>query len=263
LDSASSFHLIWQLPRSAVKARLVEVSTVLEVVEGPSVPSLYFWALQVDFVGPPGPGGGAHTGLQWNARYPGNTAVNWGGYSPAADGGGVLKGTLSALPGFADDPNTLSYSWRPGCRYRLRVFRSPQSVGAFTAEVTDLDVGLTQTIRDLFPSSAGRPSFISRWLGRRSENPSAALAAGYLGRPMVWSEVFAPCDARSTTVRWSSFQALTEEGTVVVPESLLVNYQARQAGGCPNTNVETDGEGILQVTNVPRRVPRGALIPIR
>lgn len=68
-------------------APLVEVSAVLEVVVPPAVDSLYFWALQVDFIDGPVHRGGGHTGLQWYGRFPGSTAVNWGGYASGATGG--------------------------------------------------------------------------------------------------------------------------------------------------------------------------------
>jgi len=80
-NGASSFHLFWEMPRTSQASRLIEVSAVLEVLEPPQVPSLYFWAMQVDFEEDGLPWGGGHTGLQWNRRFPGGTAVNWGGYA--------------------------------------------------------------------------------------------------------------------------------------------------------------------------------------
>lgn len=245
-NGASSFHLTWEMTDPLVQdSRLREVSAVLEVRVPPSVRSLYFWALQVDFADAEGIWGGAHTGLQWNQRYPDSTAVNWGGYASAARGGAVLSGTVSSLPGFADDPNTLSYHWVPERPYRLRVYPSPETTGAWRAEVTDVLSGATSVIRDLLPP------------------PDRPTSVYYLTRPVVWSEVFADCDAPSVAVRWSELEAVDETGAVVRPEAVHVNYQAPEAGGCPNTTVAFDGVGgFFQVTNTPRLVMRGDRLPV-
>ena len=80
---------------------------------------------------------------------------------------------------------------------------------------------------------------------------------------MVWSEVFAGCDAPSVTVRWSRLQGLDVTGEQVLPAAMLVNYQAEEAGGCPNTTVVQDeAGGFLQVTNVPRLVKQGAVLAV-
>jgi hypothetical protein len=245
-NGASSFHLMWELPsRPGPQPRLVEVSAVLEVLVPPQVRALYFWALQVDLADAAGVWGGGHTGLQWNRRYPGGTAVNWGGYASAELGGAVLPGTESSLPGLSDDLNTLAYPWQSKRRYRIRVHRSPEIKEAWRSEVTDLESGLSTTIRDLLPAP-GREGLDS-----------------YLTRPLVWSEVFADCDAPSVTVRWSELAALDESGTVVKPEAVRVNYQSFHAGGCPNTSVSRDETGgVLQVTNVPRALVQGASLPL-
>ena len=40
---------------------------------------------------------------------------------------------------------------------------------------------------------------------------------------------------------------------------MIVNYQTREAGGCPNTTADLDESGgLLQMTNTPRRVQQGA-----
>jgi hypothetical protein len=241
-NGASSFHLVWEMPaRAGSRERLIEVSAVLEVTVPPREQALHFWALQVDLADGRGVWGGAHTGLQWNKRYPGGTAVNWGGYKSPDLGGAVLRGTFSSLPGFPDDPNTLGYAWEPGSQYRLRVFRSPDIMGAWRAEITDLESGLTSIIRDLLPEP-----------GRDPTN-------SHLGRPIVWSEVFAPCDAPSVAVRWSDLAAVEETGTVLRPAAVRVNYQASQIGGCTNTTVLMDeAGGLLQVTNAPRTVKQDA-----
>jgi len=245
-NGASSFHLIWELPAGlGPHPRLTEVSAVLEVLEPPREQALYFWALQVDLADDRGVWGGGHTGLQWNRRYPGGRAVNWGGYRAPELGGQVLAGTVSSLPGFSDDPNTMTYAWEQGRPYRLRVYRSPDDVGAWRAEVTDLESGVTSVIRDLLPD-AGR-----------------GVSGSHLTRPIVWSEVFADCEAPSVTVRWSDLRAVDEGGSVIGPAAVQVNYQASQDGGCSNTTVLADeGGGLLQVTNVPRLVEQGARLPL-
>ena len=75
-NGASSFHLFWDVPPGP----WVEAAATLVVADPPTVPKLYFWALQVSFEDRGRGGGGAHLGLQWHAQHPGNTAVNWGGY---------------------------------------------------------------------------------------------------------------------------------------------------------------------------------------
>lgn len=246
-NGASSFHLIWEMPRTAAASRLVEVSVVLEVLVPPRVPSLYFWALQVDFEEDGLTWGGGHTGLQWNRRFPGNAAVNWGGYASQERGGAVLSGSQPLLRAFSGDPNTMAFDWQPRRPYRLRVHRSSKSPGAWRSEITDLQTGEATTIRDLmYP---GRPAAAA---GR-----AAAAHSGHLRQPMVWSEVFADCDAPSVAVRWSDLAGTTEEGVTVRPEAVRVNYQVRQAGGCSNTSVRRDDRGLLQLTNTPREIGQG------
>jgi hypothetical protein len=234
-NGASSFHLIWDVRDPDP---LVDVSAVLEIVTPPAVRDLYFWALQVDFVDENRTSlGGGHTGLQWNPRYRNSTAVNWGGYASQRAGGYVLAGSRSLLGGFPDDPNTLSYRWGPGRPYRLRVYRaSEQSADrhAWRAEVIDLDASETTNIRELYGAGA------------------------FLASPIVWSEVFADCDAPGVTARWSGFEARTASGRLVRPSAVTVNYQNYAAGGCSNTDVVRDGDGFLQITNTARRMSQGS-----
>ena len=238
-NGASSFHLAWELPAGPARSGLIEVSAVLEIVVPPEIPVLYFWALQVDFATDRGALGGGHTGLQWNPRYPVSAAVNWGGYASGERGGAVLSGTRSELPGFHDDDNTLSYHWLPARPYRLRVFRSPDLPGAWRSEVTDLVSGESSAVRDLFP---GGPQGVE----------------SFLERPIVWSEVFADCSDPSVTARWSDLRAVDRGGNPVRPTAVLVNYQAWEAGGCPNTTVSVDEQGrLLQITNTERRIRQG------
>ena len=225
-NGASSFHLAWQVP-----GELSEVSATLEVLDPPVVDALYFWALQVSFVEGGRRTGAAHLGLQHNPRFPGSGAVNWGGYS--ADGS-LLDGSSSPLPSTPADPNTRDFAWRAGVRYRLRIFRSVER--GWRATVRDLERGDEVVVRDL-------------------EGKGELLAA-----PLVWSEVFADCDAPSVAVRWSDLAALDQRGNEVRPSALEVNYQGHAAGGCANTSSELDPLGVVQRTSTTRRVAQGALL---
>ena len=108
-NGASSLHLAWEIPQ----VPLIEVSAVLEILQPPVVRRLFFWALQVSFATDRSLRGGAHIGLQWNPRFPGLTAANWGGYAPA-EIGGLLKGSASPLPSARNDVNTRDFDWQPG-----------------------------------------------------------------------------------------------------------------------------------------------------
>lgn len=263
VGGAASFHLMWRLPTPARDARLVEVSAVVEIVNPPRVPALYFWALQVDFADARGVWAGAHTGLQWNRRYPGSTAVNWGGYASAERGGAVLPGTRSHLPGFVDDPNTLSYEWTPGREYRLRISSSPEIRGAWRAEVTDLLTGLSTTVRDLLPRPTLRSGggLLRRLVSPGAQSPGDAGDAAFLLRPIIWSEVFAECDDPSASVRWSDLQAIDQQGRTLRPEAVVANYQSEAEGGCYNTDSSLDDEGgLLQTTNTRRLTSQGTVV---
>ena len=208
-NRASSMHLWWDPPPAPGR----EVSAVLEVIEPPTVPHLYFWALQVSFVGAGGRRvGGAHLGLQWHPAHPGSTAVCWGGYR---DGAGELDGDASALPSATANPNTRDHLWRPRTPYRLRV--SGDGDGWWRGEVTDLSTDVTTVVRHL-------------------HGGGSALAS-----PVVWSEVFARCDDPSVTVRWSDLRPH--------PARLRPTYQSHEHGGCANTASVADRDGYLQVTN--------------
>lgn len=80
--------------------------------------------------------------------------------------------------------------------------------------------------------------------------------------PVVWSEVFARCEAPSVSVRWSALEGRTAAGGRVTPRGLSVSYQARAAGGCDNTTVRLDeqGGGAVQTTNTERVVAGGQLL---
>ena len=211
-NGASSLHLRWEPPPAPTR----RVSAVLEVVEPPSVPHLYFWALQATFTGHGRRIGGAHLGLQWYDRHPGSTAVNWGGYR---DGAGELDGDASALPSATGNPNTRDFAWLPRREYRLTI--SGDGDGWWTGEVTDLETGEHTIVRRLH-----------------------APGSAELTNAVVWSEVFARCDDPTVSVRWSQLDP--------APARLHPTYQSHADGGCANTRSMPDGDGWLQLTNYTR-----------
>jgi hypothetical protein len=228
-NQASSFHLIWEMPRSEP---MTAVSAVITIVEPPSVGRLYFWALQASFSDGTSKTGGAHLGLQWHPGYPGLTAVNWGGYRAAGRGGGELDGSVSELPSALGNPNTRDFSWRAGSAYRLRIAGVPDRPGAWQGSVEDLDRGQTTVVREL-------------WAG-----------GSRLTDPVVWSEVFADCGHPPAAARWGEFAGETAGGSVR-PTGIRVNYQTNAAGGCDNTNVIVTSSGIVQRTATVRTIAAG------
>lgn len=218
-------HLRWELP--AGTGPVITASVALVVETAPAVPDLYFWALQASFVDGTGRRhGGGHLGLQWHSPHPGSRAVNWGGYGP---GGGVLDGSESALPSATGNRNTRDLWWEPGRPSNLRIQ----------------------------PAERG-------WVGTVDGVAVRTLEAGgdRLDAVMVWSEVFARCEAPAVSVRWSRFRATTTDGEVVAPVALHVNYQRRADGGCDNTTALLDGDGVRQITATPRRVAQGARLAL-
>lgn len=228
-NRASSFHLSWDIASQP----LVEVSAVCEVIEPPTVPMLYFWAMQVSFMNGRSRIGGAHFGLQFHPDYPGNGAVNWGGYR---DGAGELEGSVSELPSALNNINTRTYPWQPGRRYKHRVYRSPER--GWRGSITDLETGVETVVRDLW------------------------VEADSLSSPMVWSEVFAHCDHPSAAVRWSELSGINTGGEVLTARSARLNYQTHADGGCANTNTSLDGVGFVQRTNAARANPTGSQLSL-
>jgi hypothetical protein len=211
---------MWEVP---TYEELVEASVSLTVPVLPSVPRLYFWALQVSFPG----GAGAHLGLQWGADVPNRLRhVNWGGYRAS---GAELSGEASTLPSSFANPNTRDFDWEPGRPYRLRISRAP---GGWAGWVDDTMI-------------------------RRLDAPGETVQS-----PMVWSEVFADCDHPAVSVRWSDLEVLTRLGQRVPVHSAHVSYQSRQDGGCDNTASETDGKAFVQTTNTTRTTPIGAVLRV-
>lgn len=229
-NGASSLHLMWEVP----DGRWREVRVELTVHEPPVVDRLHFWALQVGFGG-----GGAHLGLQWYPRHPGSTAANWGGYGPS---GGELEGGPLAVPSATGNPNTGDYPWRPGDPYRLTVRRAtrpaPDGRAAWTGVVTDLVRGDELELRDL-------------WAG-----------GTHLTGPMVWSEVFADCDAPTSAVRWRRPEVVADDGTVVAVTRARVNYQRIDDGGCATTDSSVDGDAFVQRTGTVRRTRAGSVLAL-
>jgi hypothetical protein len=222
---AFSFHLSWDL---APPAR--EVAVTLEVLEPPSVDRLYFWAVQASFLDSAGSHGAGHLGLQWNPRFPGHTAVNWGGY---ATQGAILPGSGSALPSTPQDANTRDFPWLAGRKYRLRIYPSPE-VG-WRGEVTDLDTAVVTVVRDLH------------------------AGGDHLGRVVVWTELFCQCSDPRSVVAWSEPVAIALNSEQLIPRAFRVNYQV---DGCPNTNVYSDGHRVHQATASERTTPQGSLMMV-
>lgn len=233
-NGASSFHLGWGTVDGAVG-----LSVVFEMLVAPTVPALYFWALQADMAGPAGRAGGAHLGLQWYPRHPGSTAVNWGGYGPH---GGELAGSDSRLPSATGNPNTRDLAWVAQRPYRLVIRRvehdqGPAGTTRWRGSVHDLAHGDQVDVRDLF------------------------MAGDRIVGATMWSEVFARCDDPSVVVRWS-------EPTVHLPDRdvrvdrVRVNYQTDTDGGCANTSSLGDDVGLVQTTATERRTPQGTVLAV-
>ena len=228
-NRASSFHLHW-LPREV----LSEVSVSLQIAAGPSVAELYFWALQASFTGADGISGGAHLGLQWHPSYPGSRAVNWGGYGKD---GSILEGSESPLPSTLANVNTRDYWWEPEQEYRLRI--RAEEPGWWAGEVTDLVTGVTTPVR-------------------RLHSPGEGLTLA-----IVWSEVFARCDAPPAVAVWSDPAGVTLDGRSWRPQSYSITYQREEDGGCSNTDVRALPSGVGQFTGMRRTTLHGSVIPVK
>jgi hypothetical protein len=219
-NGASSLHLAWDVP---TEDGLVEAAVTLMVPALPSVPRLYFWALQVSFPG----GAGAHLGLQWAADPPRRLRhVNWGGYGAS---GAELSGGISTLPSSFSNSNTCDFDWEPGRPYRLRIARA----------------------------AGGWAGWVDETMIRCLDAPGETLQ-----NPMVWSEVFANCDHPAVSVCWSGLEVVTRSGRRVPVSSVVASYQSHQEGGCDNTSSEADNHAFVQTTNVVRTTPKGALLRV-
>jgi hypothetical protein len=217
----------------------VAADAVLEVRSPPEVLSLYFWALQASFTDRGRHGGAGHLGLQWYPAHPGSTAVNWGGYGPD---GRELDGSPSGLPSATGNPNTRDFPWSPATPYRLRIERTgadgPGGRRSWRGTVTDLATGQLTVVRDLWAPGTGLTGLV------------------------VWSEVFAPCDAPGTEVHWSDLCLTSASGGTVPVSHVTVNYQELVDGGCVTTDTRVDGAGVAQVTGTTRTTPKATRLPV-
>jgi hypothetical protein len=254
-NGASSLHLGWDAPVAPADDPWVAAEAVLEVRSPPEVLSLYFWALQASFTDRGRHGGAGHLGLQWYPAHPGSTAVSWGGYGPD---GRELDGSMSTLPSATGNPNTRDFRWSPGTPYRLRIERfdpappdtRPTGVASATptpaagelrswrGTVTDLDSGDLTVVRELWAPGRGVEGLV------------------------VWSEVFAPCDAPRTEVHWSDLRLTAGSGRTHAVSQVTVNYQEMAEGGCVTTDARVDGAGVAQVTGTTRTTPKAARLPV-
>jgi hypothetical protein len=144
---------------------------------------------------------------------------------------------VSNIASSVDDPNTRTWPWSPGRRYRLRIHRGSRP-GWWSGEVADLETGAATHVRQL------------------------AGGGDHLASLMVWSEVFADCDAPSVAVRWSRPSVLGGDGRRHVPSGYRAAYQPWERGGCTNTNSEPAPLGVIQRTSTSRATPDGTTIPL-
>lgn len=277
-NRASSMNLFWDLP-----GRFVEVGVTLTILDDPRTDDLYFWALQVGFEDAASGRrqGAAHTGPQWAAQHPGHGAVNWGGYCAV----GELDGSRGWLPSASGNANSVDYPWRVGVPYRLTVARA---TGDLATGPSAPRHGVPET-RTSGPHAAAPPPGFTAWratITPLAAGPDAGVSANVgspahtaepqvirdlwapgdrLVSPMVWSEVFARCDAVPVRVAWSNPTAIDERGGVHRVQSARVNYQSVADGGCSNTEVSVtaaaDGPAWLQSTSTERRTRPGT--PLR
>ncbi len=220
-------HAFWQVP----SVPLVEVRATFEVVTPPASPWLYFWALQASFQRGNQPMGAGHFGLQHHPDYPNNGALNWGGYR---HGGGELAGSTSSLGSAVGNVNTSTFRWEAGQKYQYRIARSPQQ--GWRGSLIDLRSGSETVVRDLW------------------------VDATHLSSPMVWSEVFAPCDAPSVEVAWSDLHGFDHRGQRVDATAVRINYQTEADGGCSNTSVSSRAGAVVQTTNQQRLLASGQIL---
>ena len=240
-NGASSFHLGWALPGPCWA-----VSVVLEVLEPPVVPRLYFWALQADVATAGGRVGGAHLGLQWHPSHPDSTAVNWGGYHSS---GGELDGSVSLLPSATSNPNTRDFVWLAGRRYRLSI------------ELVDGGAEGSDGPPDAAPAMYWRGSVRDTETGELTVVRDLYLPGDRIVAATMWSEVFARCDDPTVAVRWSAPTAHTRDGDHEL-QRVQVNYQSHQDGGCANTASVSDGIGLVQRTNTQRVTPQSTSLAV-
>ena len=165
---------------------LLECSAVLEVVVPPSVPRLYFWALQASF----------SDGTPTPRRCPPRIAVEHqvpavGRRPTGADTprtGRCCRGPSPRCPSTRKDPNTRDYPWIAGHRYRLQdrpQRRDQRRHGRLAGNDHPHRVGRRgQGARS---PHQGASTWSGRWCGRRC-SPGASIP--------------------TTVVRWSDLRAI-------------------------------------------------------
>lgn len=177
--------------------------------------------------------GAGHFGLQHHPDYPSNGALNWGGYR---HGGGELSGSTSPLGSAVGNVNTSTFPWEARRKYQYRIARSPEQ--GWRGSLLDLQSGTETMVRDLW------------------------VDATHLSNPMVWSEVFAPCDASSVEVAWSDLHGFDHGGQRVDATAVRINYQTEADGGCSNTSVSARERTIVQTTNHRRHLRTGEILSL-
>lgn len=230
-NGASSHHLFWKV---AVSQPIVEVRATLEVRRPPTVPRLYFWAMQASFSDGARPLGGAHLGLQHHPKYPDACAANWGGYHDRSQGGGELEGTPSKFPSAVGNLNTCNFAWQPNRPYTLRIARGERG---WSGSIGDPSTG-EHVLRELF------------------------CGGTVLRSPSVWTESFAECDAPPAEVRWSDCGVVTTDGRFHEVTAVSTNYQSVSDGGCSTSNSTIDAAAFVQETGVARTVPTGSTLQL-
>jgi hypothetical protein len=112
--------------------------------------------------------------------------------------------------------------------------------GWWLATVTDMETGIVTTIRQL--DGGG----------------------DHLESPMVWAEVFAPCDGPPVSIAWSDLEVAVPGGRWRRIDEVTVNYQDYAAGGCTNTTSRRDERGrLVQSTNTARTTANRAVLSLR
>jgi hypothetical protein len=212
-----------------------EVSATIQVITVPTTANVEFWALQVDYIDDFGTSiAVVHTGLQYHPSYPGNRAVNYGGYV-SATGVEVVGPTSPALTSTTGSLNTYDYLWVVGRSYRFRCY-SPIS-GIWRATVTDLTTSTTTILRDL-------------------PIPAATKVRGAI----LFAEDFVDCSI-GTEARFSNV-TFGGGATAQSPNVGVVNYQDYVDGGCTNTNVTVQSGVLSVVTGTARTNADGTTFPL-
>lgn len=237
-NGASSMRGWWQFDDVR---QWCEICVTIEVTQEPPA-GLEFWALQVFFDDNTGGVSAGHTGLQHHPSYPGDGAVNWGGYLQS--NGSLLNGGPLTNPSAAGNANTMNYPWTAGTKYRYRIYESPVpaplgQLKAWRSEITDLSTNTTTVIRDLYAGGE------------------------WMAAPLIFTESFNDCDAPASCVEWSDFQATEcDTGEVFQPTAVQLSYQSCAEGGCSNTNMTAAGNTVEACTNTPRTNSDGAVLPL-